>query len=108
VKFKTASAVIMPGKDSEEVLVAVQQVLNEHPEIKKVRVEGHTDNRGNAAMNMKLSAARAASVVKWLTGHGIEAARLTSEGFGLTKPLDTNDTEEGRHNNRRVEFHIAE
>jgi outer membrane protein OmpA-like peptidoglycan-associated protein len=47
-------------------------------------------------------------VVKWLTGHGIEAARLTSEGFGLTKPLDTNDTEEGRHNNRRVEFHIAE
>lgn len=106
VKFATASAQIVKGKDSEEVLDAVLKVLNAHPEITKLRVEGHTDNRGAAAMNKKLSADRAASVVKWLTSKGIAASRLTSAGFGPERPLDTNDTEQGRQNNRRVEFHI--
>ncbi len=108
VKFKTNSAEILPGKDSQEVLEAVQKVLTDHAEIKKVRVEGHTDNRGGAALNRKLSAARAASVVKWLVGKGIDKARLTSAGFGPDKPIDDNKTEEGRRNNRRVEFHIEE
>jgi outer membrane protein OmpA-like peptidoglycan-associated protein len=71
-----------------------------------VRVEGHTDNRGGAAMNMGLSTRRAASVATWLIKHGVDKSRLTSKGFGLTKPIDTNATEEGRQNNRRVEFHI--
>ncbi len=107
VKFKTGSAQIT-GKDSEETLEAVRSVLTAHPEIKKVRVEGHTDNRGGAAMNKKLSAARAASVVKWLVGHGIDAATLSSEGFGQERPIDTNETDAGRKNNRRVEFHIED
>jgi OmpA-OmpF porin, OOP family len=106
VKFKTASAEILPGKDSEEVLQAVLKVLKEHPEITKVRVEGHTDNKGTAALNKKLSGDRAASVVKWLTKNGIDKARLSSEGFGQDKPIDTNATDAGRQNNRRVEFHI--
>ena len=106
VKFKTNSAEILPGKDSEEVLQAVLGVLNGHTEIKGLRIEGHTDNRGSAALNKKLSAARAASVMKWLVKHGVDSSRLTSAGFGPDKPLDTNDTEEGRRNNRRVEFHI--
>ena len=106
VKFKTNSAQILPGKDSEEVLEAVVSVINAHPEIKGIRVEGHTDNKGTAALNKKLSAARAASVVKWLTGHGIDKSRLTSEGFGPDRPIEPNDTEEGRKQNRRVEFHI--
>ena len=59
-------------------------------------------------LNKKLSAARAASVVKWLVEHGIAPSRLTSEGFGLDRPIDTNDTEEGRRNNRRVEFHLVD
>jgi outer membrane protein OmpA-like peptidoglycan-associated protein len=46
--------------------------------------------------------------VKWLTAHGIDAKRLTSQGFGQDKPIATNDTDEGRRENRRVEFHIAE
>ena len=108
VKFATGSAAILPGKDSQEVLDAVVKVLKDHPEIKKLRIEGHTDNQGAAAMNKKLSAARAASVVKWLVAHGIPAESLTSEGFGQDKPLDKNDTPEGRKNNRRVEFHIAD
>ncbi len=108
VKFKTNSAQI-DGKESDEVLQAVKKVLTDHPEIKKIRVEGHTDNRGGAALNRKLSAARAASVVKWLVGAGgIDAARLTSAGFGPDKPIDDNKTEPGRRNNRRVEFHIEE
>ena len=49
---------------------------------------------------------RAASVVKWLVAHGVDKGRLVSKGFGLTRPIDTNDTDEGRQNNRRVEFHI--
>jgi outer membrane protein OmpA-like peptidoglycan-associated protein len=105
VKFKTGSAEIQ-GKESDEVLSAVLKVLTDHAEIKKVRVEGHTDSTGNADMNKKLSAARAASVVKWLTSHGIDKARLSSEGFGPDKPIAENSTPEGRQANRRVEFHI--
>jgi outer membrane protein OmpA-like peptidoglycan-associated protein len=105
VKFKTGSAQII-GQQSEEVLQAVLGVLKDHPEIKKVRIEGHTDNRGAAAMNKKLSAARAASVVKWLVAHGIDGANLSSEGFGPDRPIDSNDTDAGRQENRRVEFHI--
>lgn len=108
VKFKTNSAEILPGKDSEEVLQAVLKVMKEHPEIKQVRVEGHTDDRGGADLNRKLSLNRAGSVVKWLTKNGIEKDRLTSAGFGPDKPIDSNTTEDGRRNNRRVEFHIVE
>jgi OOP family OmpA-OmpF porin len=106
VKFKTGSAEILPGPESKDVLDAVLAVLGAHPEIKKVRVEGHTDNRGAAKMNQKLSAARAASVMQWLVGRGVPVERLESAGFGLDRPIDSNLTEAGRKNNRRVEFHI--
>jgi OOP family OmpA-OmpF porin len=106
VKFKFGSAEILP--ESDGILGAVKRILDDHPEIKKVSVEGHTDNQGSAAFNKTLSGKRAASVVKWLVSHGIDAARLTSIGYGLTHPMDTNATEDGRKNNRRVEFHIVE
>ena len=108
VKFKTASAEILPGKDSEEVLQAVLAVMKAHPEIKKVRIEGHTDDKGSAAINKPLSANRAGSVVKWLVAHGIEASRLSSQGFGPDRPLVPNKDEDSRRQNRRVEFHIDE
>jgi outer membrane protein OmpA-like peptidoglycan-associated protein len=106
VKFKTGSAAIESGRDSEEVLEAVQNVMKSHPEIKHIRIEGHTDKTGSAALNRKLSADRAASVKTWLTKHGIEANRMSTQGFGPDKPIDTNETDQGRKNNRRVEFHI--
>jgi outer membrane protein OmpA-like peptidoglycan-associated protein len=106
VKFATNSSKIVPGKESLDVLNAVLDVLNQHPEIARVRVEGHTDDRGAAAYNKTLSGQRAASVVNWLVQHGIDKSRLSSVGWGLEKPIDTNDTPEGRTNNRRVEFHI--
>lgn len=104
VQFETRSAKILPASDG--VLGAVLKILQDHPEITKVSVEGHTDNRGGKGFNKDLSKRRAASVVKWLTNKGIAQARLTSTGHGMTKPIDSNDTETGRQNNRRVEFHI--
>ena len=83
--------------------------MKDHPEIKKVRVEGHTDNRGGKAKNQSLSAKRAAAVVQWLVKKGgIDKSRLTSVGIGMEKPIDDNATEEGRRVNRRVEFHIVD
>ena len=108
VKFKTGSADILPGKDSEEILQAVLKVLTDHPEIKKMRVEGHTDNKGAAQLNRKLSQDRAASVARWLEKHGIDKGRLTSAGFGPDKPVADNTTEDGRRDNRRVEFQIEQ
>jgi outer membrane protein OmpA-like peptidoglycan-associated protein len=88
------------------VLNAVLKILQDLPQITLVSVEGHTDNRGGKGYNKDLSKRRAASVVKWLTDKGIDKKRLTSAGFGQEKPIDTNDTDAGRQNNRRVEFHI--
>jgi outer membrane protein OmpA-like peptidoglycan-associated protein len=106
VEFENNSAKLR--KVSDPVLDAVLKVMNEHPEFTKLSVEGHTDSRGAAAHNLDLSRRRAASVMKWLTDHGIAKGRLTSQGLGMTKPIDTNDTDQGRQNNRRVEFHILE
>ncbi len=105
VKFKFNSADI-EKKDSQAVLDAVTQILKDHPEITHLRIEGHTDNKGNPVYNKGLSERRAASVVKWLTSAGIDKKRLESKGFGMERPIDTNDTDDGRANNRRVEFHI--
>jgi OmpA-OmpF porin, OOP family len=106
VKFQTGKAKIVQGKDSEDVLMAVLQVLNDHPEIAQVRIEGHTDNKGDAAYNRTLSQQRAQAVVDWLVKHGIVGSRLASQGFGPDRPIASNDIEEGRQQNRRVEFHI--
>jgi outer membrane protein OmpA-like peptidoglycan-associated protein len=71
-------------------------------------VEGHTDNQGPAAHNLDLSKRRAASVMKYLTDHGVDASRLTSEGYGDTQPIADNKTAKGREQNRRVEMKILE
>ncbi|HYQ14156.1 MAG TPA: OmpA family protein [Polyangiaceae bacterium] len=105
-KFDFNKAAIKP--DSDSLLTEVAKVMTDHPEIKRVRVEGHTDNKGAAAYNEKLSQQRADSVIKWLSSHGIAADRLVAKGMGLTTPLVPNDTEANRALNRRVEFHIED
>jgi OmpA-OmpF porin, OOP family len=107
IKFRPASAALLI--DSSPVLQTVARILKEHPELSKIRVEGHTDNRGNKAMNKTLSAKRAAAVVQWLVSKGgIAKGRLTSVGVGVESPIESNDTEAGREANRRVEFRIVE
>jgi outer membrane protein OmpA-like peptidoglycan-associated protein len=85
----------------------IASVVLAHPELTRIRVEGHTDSKGNDAYNLKLSQARAESVVAWLVSKGVERARLDPVGFGEIRPVDSNDTEDGRANNRRVEFIIV-
>jgi OOP family OmpA-OmpF porin len=103
IKFKTASAVIDGSRD---ILDAVKETLKEHPEIKHLRIQGHTDNIGPAAYNKNLSRRRAASVKAALIAAGVSAHLLSSDGFGSERPLEPNDTPEGRAANRRVEFVI--
>ncbi|HEY4223470.1 MAG TPA: OmpA family protein [Myxococcota bacterium] len=87
----------------------VAAVMKAHPEIKKIQVEGHTDNVGNADHNKDLSDRRAKSVMKYLIDKGgVDAARLTALGFGMDKPIASNDTADGKAQNRRVEFVIVD
>ena len=106
VEFATASSTILPR--SYPILDEVLALLNANPDITKVGVEGHTDSRGAREMNMSLSQSRAESVMRYLTQHGVKAERLSAKGHGPDKPIDSNDTNEGRQRNRRVEFHILE
>lgn len=93
---------------SDEILSAVKRVLDEHPELRRIRIEGHTDSTGDPAYNDDLSARRALAVFTWLTSHGIDPERLESVGRGSKEPLDTNETVTGRAKNRRVVFKILE
>jgi outer membrane protein OmpA-like peptidoglycan-associated protein len=94
-------------KDSYPLLDSIAALLQAHPEIGHVRVEGHTDNQGKHAHNLKLSHRRAQAIVGHLVQRGIAAERLEAQGFGPTRPVTTNRTAEGRATNRRVEFHIV-
>lgn len=89
--------------ESMNVLKEIADALQKQATL-KVRIEGHTDSTGDAAKNLDLSKRRAESVKSALVKLGISADRLTTDGLGQTKPLSTNDTPEGRAENRRVEF----
>jgi outer membrane protein OmpA-like peptidoglycan-associated protein len=93
-------------QDSHALLKQVAKLINDHPNIPMIRVEGHTDDRGGAKYNLKLSQDRANSVREFLISNGVRRERLEARGYGLTRPLDTNSTKEGRSRNRRVEFNI--
>ncbi|HNX86762.1 MAG TPA: OmpA family protein [Bacteroidales bacterium] len=73
----------------------------------KIEIGGHTDNVGGLEYNMELSANRANAVCVWLTGRGIDPERLTCKGYGMSRPVASNETEEGRAMNRRTEFKIT-
>ena len=105
IHFDTGQDTIQPG--SFPVLDQVARILEEHPELEHLRVEGHTDNVGGAAYNKELSARRAAAVVRYLVGRGVAVGRLVAAGFGFERPIASNDTALGRARNRRVEFTIV-
>jgi outer membrane protein OmpA-like peptidoglycan-associated protein len=101
VTFDTAKATLQPG--SEQVLGEIATLLKQHTDW-RFEVQGHTDNVGQAAANLALSEQRAKAVVAWLAANGIDAERLVAKGYGDTRPVAENGTEDGRAKNRRVEL----
>jgi outer membrane protein OmpA-like peptidoglycan-associated protein len=106
VYFDFNKATIAPI--SYGILDAVAEAMLNNPQIKVIRVEGHTDNEGKPDYNLQLSKDRAQAVVDYLIGKSVPAERLTFEGYGFEKPKASNTSEEGRAINRRVEFTILE
>jgi outer membrane protein OmpA-like peptidoglycan-associated protein len=103
--FETDSYALKPESKTE--LDELVSFLNKNTGI-KIEIGGHTDNVGTETYNQELSENRAKSVYDYLADHGIEKDRLEFKGYGLSKPIDSNETEEGRANNRRTEFTIIE
>ncbi len=101
IHFDTGKATIQA--DSADTLNQVVALLQQNPDL-KLRVEGHTDNQGSAGSNQVLSEKRAQAVVAWLVAHGVDAARLKAQGYGQTKPVADNSSDDGRAKNRRVEL----
>ena len=101
VNFENNSAELVMTSNS--ILDRVVKVLKKNSSV-KIIVAGHTDGRGDAAYNKSLSQRRAEAVKAYLVGKGISADRLDAEGYGLTRPIASNDTREGRAKNRRVEL----
>jgi outer membrane protein OmpA-like peptidoglycan-associated protein len=104
IQFELNSYKLLPVSLVE--LDKLLQLLTENPQL-KVEISGHTDNIGSAADNLRLSQNRAKAVVEYLVSKGIDPKRLTSKGYGATKPVADNKTEEGRALNRRTEFTIT-
>jgi OOP family OmpA-OmpF porin len=101
VLFDTDKAVIKP--EFIPMLDNAVEVMKINPGL-TVRIEGHTDSRASEAHNQKLSDRRAEAVKKYMVEHGVESSRMEAVGYGESHPIDTNDTEEGRYNNRRVGY----
>ena len=104
IKYATNSAEL--SEASLYILNEFIDYLKENPNI-KIAIHGHTDDRGNKADNMALSADRAFSVMEYLQTKGIASNRLAFKGFGPTKPIASNATDDGRAINRRTEFVIT-
>jgi len=95
---------------TEESVVIVDNLINTLNNYKgwsKLQINGHTDNVGPDAYNQALSERRVATVYKYLISKGIAESKLSFKGFGESKPISTNDTKEGRQENRRVEFEVS-
>ncbi len=104
IYFKTGSSELDAASDP--LLNSVADIANRCPSV-KVEVSGHTDSTGSTAANQTLSQARAKTVVDYLVAHGVAQSRITSTGYGGTKPVASNATEEGRAKNRRIEFRVV-
>jgi outer membrane protein OmpA-like peptidoglycan-associated protein len=91
---------------SFSILEQVAAVLEAESDIERIRIEGHTDGRGQDVYNLALSQRRANAVREFLIDRGVDPERLESRGYGESEPIASNDTEEGRRKNRRVEFRI--
>ena len=101
IKFESDKAILLGS--SFATLDEIVKILKQHPNV-SVEIQGHTDSTASDAHNMDLSQRRAQSVVQYLQSMGIAASRMTAKGYGESSPIDTNETEAGKANNRRVEL----
>ena len=108
IEFDTGSANFKAGGGSDAVVDQLKIFLDQNPKITKLRIEGHTDNVGTPAANVTLSGQRALTVKNAAIAKGVKKERLIAVGFGQTKPIGDNTTDDGRAKNRRTEFRIAE
>ncbi|MBX2823707.1 MAG: OmpA family protein [Gammaproteobacteria bacterium] len=104
----TASVAFQPSSaslslSSESILLQTAKLLRAFPQ-RQIKIAGHTDNSGRAEANLELSRRRAQAVADFLTARGISPQQLIVQGYGHTRPLYDNNTEEGRSKNRRIEF----
>ncbi|MFT6157869.1 MAG: outer membrane protein OmpA-like peptidoglycan-associated protein [Myxococcota bacterium] len=106
VQFATNRATIKEG--SFPLLDEVATTMNDHPELLKIRIEGHTDERGSASYNLDLSDRRAAAVLRYLEDRGVASGRMESAGVGEQRPLDPTSNAAAWETNRRVEVSIIE
>jgi outer membrane protein OmpA-like peptidoglycan-associated protein len=105
ITFKTGSAVLLP--EGKKILDTVVNYLKNNPEV-NVMIEGHTDNTGTDKINNPLSEKRAESTKAYMVKQGIDADRMTTQGFGSTQPVDDNNTAKGRSLNRRIEIKVKQ
>jgi OOP family OmpA-OmpF porin len=105
IEFEKASAGLTPT--GRQTLDEVAALLAKWPGV-PIEISGHTDSLGAAEVNLDLSNRRAAAVKQYLVAKNIELSRLTSVGYGPTRPIATNETDAGRQANRRIEFHVKE
>jgi outer membrane protein OmpA-like peptidoglycan-associated protein len=101
INFETSKSIIKP--ESQTIVDQIAQLLKENPAL-KINVEGHTDNVGTPAANQTLSESRAKAVMNTLVTKGIYKTRLAAKGWGQTKPVSDNNTDDGKAKNRRVEI----
>lgn len=101
VNFAVDKTEILP--ESQPQIEQILKLLNNNKDL-NIAIYGHTDNTGTSQHNLELSKGRAKSVMQTLVSKGVNSRRLSFEGFGDTQPIATNDTEEGRAKNRRVEL----
>lgn len=101
VHFATAQYAI--PADAEPALNDIAKAMKDHPDW-KIRIEGYTDNVGKADANQRLSQQRAEAVMNWLADHGVDKSRMTAKGYGASRPVADNKTDDGRAQNRRVEI----
>jgi OmpA-OmpF porin, OOP family len=108
IEFDTGKATFKAGGGSDAVVDQLKIFLDQNPKVTKLRIEGHTDNVGTPDANQTLSGQRALTVKNAAIAKGVKKERLLAVGFGQSKPIGDNTTEEGRSKNRRTEFRIAE
>jgi OOP family OmpA-OmpF porin len=103
IYFRTSSAEL--DRASDPLLDSVAEIANRCPMV-KIEVSGHTDSTGDRQSNMRLSASRASSVADFLIRRGVQRDRISATGFGDTRPVASNESEEGRAQNRRIVFRV--